>query len=151
MQEHVDSFHLKVLILLSKLNLIPPLICSWRQKPVFGRYPAFPCLQLEKHKRDKSTENKQKWIPTAWQWTPLTWHSRTLNLEISRVKKTKNCINLDAAQHWVMTRPLGHTALLGSSGQIWELRLDFVHGQNEWSHCHHTWKTLPGARKQSCG
>lgn len=30
-------------------------------------------------------------------------------------------------------------------------RLDLIHGHNEWSHCHNTWKTLPGARKQSCG
>lgn len=61
------------------------------------------------------------------------------------------CIHLDAAKHWVVRRPLAHAVLLVSSVQIWELRPDFIHGQNEWSHCHNTWKTLLGARKQSCG
>lgn len=40
-----------------------------------------------------------------------------------------------------MTRPLTCAVLLFSPVQISKPGLDFIHGQNEWSHCHSTWKT----------
>lgn len=90
----------------------------------------------KKHEKDESTRNEQNWF---------TMFDNGLTALFI-------CIHLhaDKQREW-WHGPLAHAVLLVSPVQIWELRLDLIHGQNEWSHCHNTWKTLLGARKQSCG